>query len=438
MRVAWFTPLSVKSAIGRAGASIARELAKLADVEVWHASSGPLHEVDARVTYFRDGSDPVLARLAQFDLILYNYGNHLPFHREIHQVAAQYPGVVVLHDFVMHHFFAALYMEELREPGLYRDEMRRLYGAAGAEAAERSLRGKPVWETDEVTRFPLFERVIRGAQGVIAHSDFLLEKVRAAASAPAVKIPLPYEIPAAPTGGTRAALGVPEDRVLLLTVGHGNANKRLEATIEAIGSTPALAAKYHFVVAGPCDPNYRKRLDAAVEKHRLQGRVDFLGYVSQEQLETCLTQADVCVNLRYPAIEGASASAIEEMLYGKPVIVSDTGFYAELPGDAVRKVDPRREQEGLRAALTELLDAGARTAMGTRAREYAAATFRADSYAKEVVRFAWEVRHARPVFDLAGRLSAELRRMRVTPGMKLPAKVAAETAKLFFAPRAER
>lgn len=435
MRIAWFTPLSVKSAIGRASASIARELAKLADVEVWHSESGPLHQVEARTTYFRDGSDPVLGRLGGFDLLVYNFGNHLPFHREIYQVAAQYPGICVLHDFVMHHFFAAHYLEELREPGLYQEEMERLYGAAGREAAERSLRGSPVWETDSVTNFPFFERVIRGAQGVVTHSDFFLERVRRVQTGPICKIPLPYEIPDSPGTGTRESLGGPAGSVILLTVGHGNANKRLAATLEAIGSEPALAAKFHFIAAGPCDPNYRKRLDEIIEKYRLQRHVQFLGYVSNEKLESCLRHADVCVNLRFPAIEGASASVIEEMLYGKPVIVSDTGFYSELPSDAVCKVNPEREQTELRAALASLLDQDRREQLGRRAREYAAATFRADSYARDLLRFAWEVRHARPVFQLADRLSSEFRQMGVTGGMGMVRDVSAETAKLFFGPR---
>ena len=52
MRIAWFSPLSEKSAIGRASTYIVRELAKGVDVEFWHFDKGPLHPVrEAKLVY---------------------------------------------------------------------------------------------------------------------------------------------------------------------------------------------------------------------------------------------------------------------------------------------------------------------------------------------------------------------------------------------------
>jgi glycosyltransferase involved in cell wall biosynthesis len=173
-------------------------------------------------------------------------------------------------------------------------------------------------------------------------------------------------------------------------------------------------------------------LEAIIRKHKLSHCVEFRGYVSDEDLQALLTHADICINLRYPSIEGASASVIEEMLYGKPVVVSDTGFYAELPSDAVMKVRLQQEQADLRAALVELLDVERRAGLGGRARAYAAETFRADRYAKDIVSFAWHVRGARPVFGLADRVASELRQMNVSADMALVDTVSAICAGLFF------
>jgi glycosyltransferase involved in cell wall biosynthesis len=422
MKIAWFTPLSERSAIGRASTYIVRELAKVADVELWHFEKGPVHPVHVK-TVFAPSAD--LGRLASFDLVVYNFGNHLPFHGEIFDVSRQHPGVIILHDYVMHHFFAALYLEKRQDPAAYVAEMEHWYGVAGRMAAERSLQGERVWESDEVVNFPLVERCTEGALGVVAHSEYLLEAVRRAFVGPTRKINLPYEMPEHHSPEGRASLNVPADALLLVTIGHVNPNKRVDAVLAA------MEQGMHYLVAGPSDPAYQKRLDRMVAERGLGGRVQFLGRVSDELLHTCLAAADVCVNLRQPAIEGASASVIEEMLYGKPVVVTDVGFYRELPGDCVVKVDPANEAAGLAAALTKLGDATERETMGARALAYATATFRADSYARDLVRFAWDVRNAQPLFGLSDKIAAELRRMKVTSDMAI-VDTAAETVGDLF------
>lgn len=425
MKIAWFTPLSERSAIGRANTYIVRELAKIAEVELWHFEKGPLHPVDVK-TVFAPTAD--LSRLAYFNVIVYHFGNHLPYHGEIYKLSRQYPGIVVLHDYVMHHFFAALFLEEQRDPGAYTTEMERWYGAAGRAAAERSLAGQPVWESDDAVHFPLVERITEGARAVVAHSHYLLKAVAGTTTGPARKIDLPYELPELKPGAGRASLGVPDDQLLLLTIGHVNANKRVHATLEAMGEG------MHLVVAGPADPAYQKKLDAIVVERGLGSRVHFLGRVTDAVLHTCLMAADACVNLRFPAIEGASASVIEEMLYGKPVVVTDVGFYSELPADCVLKVALAEEAVQLRAALQRLLDREVREGLGQRAKEYAKATFRADNYAREILRLAWDVRNAQPIFDLSDKMAAEMERMGVTADMAIVDTVANEVAGLLCRP----
>ena len=423
MRIAWFSPLSEKSAIGRASTYIVRELAKGVDVEFWHFDKGPLHPVREAKLVYAPSAD--LCRLTSFDLVVYNLGNDLPFHGEIYDVARQHPGLVVLHDLVMHHFFASLYLETRRDPTAYLAEMEHWYGVAGRAAGERSVRGNPVWETNEVVNFPLLERCTEGALGVIAHSEYLLDAVRRTFSGPTRKINLPYGLSAAGSVAGRDSIGVPDDQLMVLTIGHVNANKRVHATLEA------MPEGMHLVVAGPSDPNYQKRLDRIVVDRGLGGRVHFLGRVSDELLHTCLTAADICVNLRWPAIEGASASVIEEMLHGKPVIVTDIGFYRELPDNGVVKIDPNAEHAGLVTALQRLRDRAERLVLGERAKAYAEATFRADTYARDLTRFGWEVRYAQPLWDLTDRIAHELRRMKVSGERAIVDTAAATVDELF-------
>jgi glycosyltransferase involved in cell wall biosynthesis len=186
-----------------------------------------------------------------------------------------------------------------------------------------------------------------------------------------------------------------------------------------------------YAVLGSCQPEYQRTLESAVRRHHLENVVSFRGNVSDAALQAHLLHADICINLRYPVTEGASASAIEEMLFGKPVVVTDTGFYSELPSDCVVKLHPEREAE-LAAILSRLIDDPAmRLRIGTEARRYAEAEFRADRYAAEVLDFAWEVRGARPLLALADRVALECNRMGMSAGMKTVETAAREMSALF-------
>jgi glycosyltransferase involved in cell wall biosynthesis len=82
-----------------------------------------------------------------------------------------------------------------------------------------------------------------------------------------------------------------------------------------------------------------------------------------------MAACDVLVNLRYPTMGETSGSVVRALSLGKPLIVSDVGWFSELPDDAVLKV-PVDEVEVavLEAALGVAADHGA--ALGTAARAY--------------------------------------------------------------------
>jgi glycosyltransferase involved in cell wall biosynthesis len=163
----------------------------------------------------------------------------------------------------------------------------------------------------------------------------------------------------------------------------------------------------------------------------LEPVVQLLGQVSDETLRSYLSHADVCVNLRYPAFEGASASVIEEMLFGKPVIVTDTGFFAELPDECVLKVRPDRGSELTAALERAITDPGFRERLGKAAEQFARREFRADHYAKEIVDFAWEARTAKPLLGLADQVAIEFNRMGIASDMAIVDNLAQEMRSTF-------
>jgi glycosyltransferase involved in cell wall biosynthesis len=434
MKIAWFTPFSSRSAIGRYSDVALSDLARHATVDLWHCEGSDIRQSGVRTVRFSRASDIDLDRLGRYDLVVYNFGNHLPFHKEIFHISRRFPGVHVLHDFVMHHFFAAYYLEDLKSPELYADVMDRLYGEDGRAVAENVLAGKRerVWETDEVVKYPLFEEAIRGAYGVITHSHFLAERVRRVHTGPVTTIPLCYNAMQPKRLMSRRQLGVSEEDTLLLTVGHVNPNKRIHAVIQAVGSMRPALRKLTYAVLGPYDPTYHSQLAALARTLPSGCSVRFLGYAPEDILHSYLIHADICVNLRFPAIEGASASVIEEMLNGKAVIVTNAGFYQELPDECVVKIDLADEGAKLADALARLVaNPIERQRYGAQAREYAEKQFCPSNYRKQFLQFAWEVRATKPILQLADRMASRLREMGVESTMKIIESVSSEASTLF-------
>jgi glycosyltransferase involved in cell wall biosynthesis len=82
-----------------------------------------------------------------------------------------------------------------------------------------------------------------------------------------------------------------------------------------------------------------------------------------------MAACDVLVNLRYPTMGETSGSVIRALSLGKPIVVSDVGWFSELPDDAVLKVPvDDYEVQTLEAALG--LAADHASTLGAAARAY--------------------------------------------------------------------
>jgi len=433
MKIAWFTPFSKKSAIGRCSRGIVEALAKFSQVDVMCFDTDEIHSTDVRVRTFTASANVTDAILAEYEIVVYNFGNYLPFHRGIYEVSLRCRGIAILHDFVMHHFFAGYYLDHLKVPREYERALERLYGEAGRSTAGLSLSpsGPRIWETDQVADFPMFEGVIGNAEGVVTHSDFFRKRVEEVFGGPIQKLSLPYTVETEGSMVSRAELDLGPHQLVILTIGHVNANKRIVDTIEALAHLRSRGIAFQYVVAGRCAPGYLKDVQRAIHDHRLQGAVRIAGEVSDDVMRSYLSHADICVNLRFPATEGASASAIEEMLFCKPLIVGNVGFYGELPDDCVVKINPHSVAE-LTAALMRLASQPAeRSRLAQRAQEFARKEFRPESYAVGLSEFMVEVRRARPLLELADHTAKECSNMGITRDMPLVATLADELGALF-------
>jgi glycosyltransferase involved in cell wall biosynthesis len=98
------------------------------------------------------------------------------------------------------------------------------------------------------------------------------------------------------------------------------------------------------------------------------------GYVDEARLWSLMAACDIVVSLRSPTMGETSGSVIRTLSLGRPLVVSDVGWFSELPDTVAVKIPPdEREVDTLAAELGRLAgDDDARRAMGEAGRELAA------------------------------------------------------------------
>jgi glycosyltransferase involved in cell wall biosynthesis len=432
MKIAWFTPFRRASAIGRFSRLVTDRLSLEAQVDLWlaEADTEELHETTLRIIRYSEISNADRF-LPDYDAVVYNLGDQADNHGPIYEMSQRFPGIVVLHDYVMHHFFAAYYHRR-GEFDRFVAILQQRYGAQ-IEKTPSGWSGDilRLRDTNEVIQYPLFEEAIARCEGVITHATFFRDEASRTAGAPITAIPLAYHADRDGPVLSRSELGSPEGRVLVVTTGHVNENKRGHVILQALAADPELARSIYYVFAGATDGPFGQELLELQQRLKLEDTVHFTGYASPTVLRSLLTHADFCVNLRWPAMEGGSASCAEQMLFGKATIVTDTGVYSELPDSCVLKVRPEHEMEDLMKHLRSLAgDPELRRHMGGHAQRHAESTFSPDNYAQRFLDFCATLARYKPAMTLVDAVGLELRRIGVTPDMEIVDTVARQAALL--------
>lgn len=341
MNIAWFTPFEKKSAIGAFSKFVAEELNKTHNIDLWLSETADPHETILKTVNY-SLSNFKSSDLSSYDMIFYNYGNFFDYHNELYIISQKVPGIVILHDYIMHHFFLGYFFQHLNRQDLYLEEMARYYGVNGYNVAKKTLNFQdiPFWETSDVINYPFIEKSVCKARGIIVHSNYHKEKISNHFLGPIKVHYLPFEPFYRDLGNSP-----PKDKdtsgvITIATLGHVNYNRCHDEIIRVLGSNKKFKSKIKYLISGPFnvkDPYYL-RLVSLIHQLDLDNTVFFTGYLNDDEFSNIIGEADIFFNLRIPAIEGGSATVIEEMLTGKPVVVADTGVYAEIPNDCVIKV----------------------------------------------------------------------------------------------------
>jgi len=295
--------------------------------------SGMQVDTLTRADMERVGQKKAIARLSAADAVVYQMGNHPTFHGWMLPLMERVPGVVHLHDLVLHHMVAGVLNDEQRLAGAdYPAALDKWHTPLEIRSATQALRvGAPIWNRDDVVRYPLHQVATRLATEVVVHSRYAARHVAEAFPwLPVTVIPQLYPVVAVPR--VRNRLGT------IAVMGGGQVNRRFDWLVEALLTVePELRQPITVEVAGSLEPEVAEVLKAlaGLDNVRLVNH----GRIADDEFWEVFKRADLMVALRDPTMGEASAVVSKAMQAGLPTIVSDQGWYAELP-DCVRKITP--------------------------------------------------------------------------------------------------
>jgi glycosyltransferase involved in cell wall biosynthesis len=309
---------------------------------------------------------------ADADMALYHIGNnHL--HREIYARAIERPGVVVLHDAVLNHFFLGTL-----DHAAYLAEFTGNYGEWTRDLAEHLWNNRARSAADpRYFEYPMLKRIAIASRAVVVHNPAAAAAVeRHAHGTQIIEIPHLFVPPAIPdaveTLRFRNVLGLQPRTLLVGVFGHLRESKRVPVLVRAIEQAWSAGADARLLIAGAFASSDLERSLAPLLTHPGIIRV---GHLPESDFWRYLAATDLCVNLRYPSAGESSGIAIRMMGIGKPVVFTAGNEIARIPENACLRVDlGEAEVEHLAGMIVWLAaDREAAAEIGRRAARHIAA-----------------------------------------------------------------
>jgi glycosyltransferase involved in cell wall biosynthesis len=403
MRLAFLSPLPPASTgIADYSAEVLALLAPRHEIDVFHAQ--PRAEELPPGVVARPVAD-FLPRIRErpYDVVVYQMGNGTE-HDFLYEPMRRVPGLLVLHDLVLHHARARHFLaspevrayaadpssatrREAARPALqaYRDEVAYSHPSAGDRLAEAQLA-----TTGALLpyAYPLFRLPVEAARVVAVHNGYMAEAIREEVpAATVVGIPMAaarVAVAAADVSALRARLGLGPDDFVVGCFGLLTREKQVDTVARAVARVAVSRPGARLLLVGPVPDE--QRLESHLARLAVRDRTVITGRVPFGELPAHMEAADLVVHLRYPTARETSAALLRVLAQGRPVVMSDHEHLADIPADAVVRADLTDEEGDVTRAILRL----AEKPDTSRALGAAAADFVRREHSPERMRAAYE------------------------------------------------
>lgn len=427
MRLAYFSPLTPqRSGISDYSEELLPHLTSGADITLFVDGFQPMNrELTSRLEvldYRRQRS--LLNHLGDFDAVVYHMGNDHRYHAGILEAMRRHSGIVVFHDFALHDFYLGL-ARERGDMGIYLDELAACHGDSerGAAAAALAQARQPAALTSP-TDFPLNCRVARAAEGIIAHSEWSCRRLaQIAPNVPIARIQMPVKLPNQPFPDAPAPMEDGKQRqIRIACFGRITPGKGIEQILSVLAELRD-QHHFHFTFAGERNDYFNVR--ALINRYGMSDRTTITGYLSLAEFERHIAETDIAINLRERYLGETSASLCRIMAGSVAAVVSNVGWFSELPDDCVVKIEAVDFGAALKLRLRELLEnPELRSRIGANAHGYMQAAHALEKSARHYLSFINEVIEKRKAHPSAAHSIPRSD----TPARLVPAPITRESA----------
>lgn len=295
------------------------------------------------VADYAEGLEPALGRHCEVrrdatiaDVHLYHLGNNR-LHEAIYAQALSKPGVVVLHDALLHHFFLGTLTREE-----YLAEFVCNYGEWSRSRAELLWEERARAAVDHrYFEAALLRRAVESARAVIVHNAGAEAVARAHGATNVHIVPHFYEPQPVPdafeTIRFREALGVQPGVRLFGLFGYLREPKRVMPVIAAFRRVHALRPDTALLLAGEAVSGDLRRLLNATIGNGCDGILR-RGHLDENSFRIALASVDCGINLRSPGAGETSGVTIRLMGMGTPFMVTDCPENSCYPAESVFRV----------------------------------------------------------------------------------------------------
>jgi len=383
MKIAYFSPLSpIKSGISTySEINLLPYLKKHCDIDIFiDKNYTPTNDYIKK--NFKVNSYEKFDR-KQYDAVLYHLGNNL-YHEYIYNLLLKEPGIVVVHD----PFISGLIWNSTiakSKPDAYVEHMVYCLGEKGRKIAEYAISTNHYPDFD----YPLIKKVADSSIAIIVHSDFAKKIV--ASEDPRVflkKIKHPTPMIDVNLKVKKEDYKISNNNTVISTFGFVAQHKRLPIILKAFAKFSEKKPDCKFLIGGSfLEKNFENEINQLINELKISEKVIQTGFL--ENLIPYIQISDIIIQTRYPTAGETSGMTLEIMRMGKPVIVSNTGWFSELPDDVSIKIDVNNdEQKSIIDAFTKLSsDKNYRDRLASNAKKYVNEEHDPEKIAYEFIEF---------------------------------------------------
>ncbi len=319
----------------------------------------------------------------EFDVDVYQMGNHWLYHGFMFRMALRRPGLLVLHDPSLYDCVLALTGGDPAS-ALFREEV--AYDANDGNSLAPSMQSVNV----DRLRYLLSRRLVETNILTLVHSRWAAGLLSSRYGSEVRNVGMPTVIPE-----SEASKEPFRQPVTFGVMGGLARHKRITQLVEAFTELEDSDAR--LVIAGhQDDPTVLSEIEDLISRAPgARSRVALELSPSLERLHQLIAEVDVLISLRWPTAGETSATLATALGMGRPVIVSDVPQLLEIPDAACWRIpiDPSVEFASIQAVLRSIEDRPEQlSAASNAARDYArselALTSVVDRYLEAILRVA--------------------------------------------------